>query len=75
MECKHKWIANSGSGGEPEFRPNRQMSPEPLMHVTCEKCNARTWMTAAQWEEAERIRRRPNPAHGAPKPAGHNPVA
>lgn len=25
--------------------------------------------------EAECIKRRPNPAHGAPKPAGHNPVA
>lgn len=61
MECKHKWIANSGRGGKPEFRPNRQMSTELLMHVTCETCNVRTWMTAAQWEEAEQIRRRPNP--------------
>lgn len=49
MACKHYWIPNSGRGGEPEFKPNTQMSQEPLMHVKCEKCGARTWFTATQW--------------------------
>ncbi|MGP1675945.1 MAG: hypothetical protein ACTS6J_02175 [Burkholderiales bacterium] len=54
-ECAHKWIANSGRGGEPDFRMNRQMSPEPLMHVMCKQCSARTWVTAEQWKQ-ERTR-------------------
>ncbi len=49
MECHHIWVANSGRGGEPDFRPNRQMSSEPLMHVTCRTCGTRTWFTQKQW--------------------------
>ena len=49
-ECTHEWISNSGRGGDPDFRLNRQMSPEPLMHVMCAKCGTRTWMTRQQWE-------------------------
>ena len=49
-ECDHEWIANTGRGGEPDFRLNRQMSAEPLMHVMCAKCGTRTWMTQQQWE-------------------------
>jgi len=49
LSCSHAWVANSGRGGEPEFRPNRMMSPVPLMHVQCSKCNARTWFSEAQW--------------------------
>lgn len=47
--CPHYWIPNSGLGGDPEFRLNRQMSTEPLMHVMCEKCKCRTWLTEKQW--------------------------
>jgi hypothetical protein len=36
-ECSHLWITNSGQGGAPEFRPNRQMSPAPTMHVMCRR--------------------------------------
>lgn len=48
-ECQHVWIANSGQGGKPDFRMNRHMSSEPLMHVKCDRCNARTWLTEGQW--------------------------
>jgi hypothetical protein len=49
INCAHYWIQNSGRGGEPEFRPNRQMSPYPTMHVACSKCGTRTWFTEKQW--------------------------
>jgi len=49
--CNHIWITNSGDGGEPDFRKNSQMGREPLMHVQCEKCNARTWFTEKQWKQ------------------------
>lgn len=48
-DCSHYWIANSGQGGKPDFKPNRQMSAEPLMHVKCSLCSARTWFTEKQW--------------------------
>jgi hypothetical protein len=48
--CNHVWVANSGKGGKPDFRPNRQMSYEPLMHVACRTCWTRTWLTKAQWD-------------------------
>lgn len=49
--CRHHvWTLNSGRGGEPEFRPNRTLSPEPLMHVQCSLCSTRTWFTQLQWE-------------------------
>ena len=51
--CNHHWIANSGRGGEPEFRLNRTMSELPLMHVLCSKCNDRTWLTREQWDALE----------------------
>jgi len=49
-EHKCNWIANSGRGGKPEFRYNAQMSNQPIMHVNCSVCNARTWFTEEQWE-------------------------
>lgn len=50
LSCSHTWAANSGRGGTPEYRPNRAMSPVPLMHVQCEKCGVRTWFSEVQWE-------------------------
>lgn len=50
-ECDHYWMPNSGRGGEPEYRPNRQMSHELLMHVRCSQCGARTWFTEKQWHD------------------------
>lgn len=47
-DCQHNWVTNSGDGGDPDFR--RGLGPEPTMHVLCSKCNARTWLTEAQWE-------------------------
>jgi hypothetical protein len=50
--CEHSWVANSGTGGEPNFKMNRNMHPfEPLMHVRCPKCHSRTWFTPTQWNE------------------------
>lgn len=49
IECNHKWISNSGEGGEPEFRLNPQIAHEPVMHIECERCGARTWVTKVQW--------------------------
>lgn len=48
-ECNHYWISNSGRGGEPEFRPNRHMWAEPMMHVRCSECGCRTWFSEKQW--------------------------
>ena len=48
-ECDHKWVANSGNGGEPVFKVNLTMSSQPLMHVKCSSCGARTWMTEYRW--------------------------
>jgi hypothetical protein len=48
-DCNHLWVSNSGRGGEPDFRPNRQMSTRPLMHVRCSRCGVRTWFTPEQW--------------------------
>ena len=50
-ECSHIWISNSGAGGLPRWRMNRQLSNEPLMNVRCSECNARTWMTNDQWND------------------------
>lgn len=50
-ECNHKWIANSGQGGEPSFKGR-----DSLMHVKCEKCNGRTWMTQMMWESAQAMK-------------------
>jgi len=54
VEHKHTWVANSGTGGEPKFRMYGDMSEEPLMHVCCYECNARTWMTMWEWDKAKR---------------------
>jgi hypothetical protein len=51
VSCDHYWIPNSGRGGEPEFKFNRQMSAEPTMHVMCSTCGDRTWLTEKQWAE------------------------
>ena len=53
--CAHLWVSNSGRGGEPVFRRNRTMGPDPLMHVKCDKCNNRTWMTQKQWQDIPEI--------------------
>lgn len=49
VECSHRWVANSGQGGEPVFKANRMISAEPVMHVACSICGSRTWMTKAQF--------------------------
>ena len=49
-DCKHKWVSNSGQGGEPNFKVNKQMAGMPHMHVTCALCNDRTWMSKATWD-------------------------
>lgn len=54
-DCGHVWVANSGKGGEPDYRPNRQLSAQPLMNVKCDICNARTWKTQQQWEALEEV--------------------
>ena len=48
-EHTHKWISNSGQGGEPIFKVNKQMAWVPHMHVKCSLCNDRTWMSRATW--------------------------
>ena len=50
-DCEHRWVSNSGCGGRPIFRRNRQMSSMPLMHAQCWVCECRTWFTEAQWAE------------------------
>ncbi len=49
MICKHVWVANSGRGGEPVFKINRQMHGSPIMHAKCSVCGDRTWFTVSQW--------------------------
>ena len=51
MECKHRWVANSGRGGEPLFKMNRQMAVGLIMYVKCSKCDARTWLDPKAWED------------------------
>lgn len=46
-KCKCKWVANSGNGGKPVFKP---MFGSVVMHVKCSKCNTRTWLTEDQWD-------------------------
>lgn len=48
-ECPHYWISNSGRGGDPEFKKNRQMGSTPVMHVKCQRCGDRTWLTSHQF--------------------------
>lgn len=49
-DCRHSWIANSGRGGAPEFRPAAIVSGDtPVMHVLCEHCLCRTWFTEEKW--------------------------
>lgn len=48
--CEHVWVGNSGKGGAPEWRQNRQMWAGLRMHVKCELCHARTWMSQDQWK-------------------------
>jgi len=55
MECDHIWQpTNASENGDLDFRLNRQMSPEPMAHVGCDGCNARTWMTVEQWDALEK---------------------
>jgi len=59
LSCSHTWVANSGHGGESEFRMNRMMSPHPLMHVQCSTCNARTWFSETQWSQLGKTEKQP----------------
>ena len=52
--CEHKWISNSGKGGDPVFKPN-SISRKAVMHVKCEKCNSRTWFGRAAWASRNKI--------------------
>jgi hypothetical protein len=50
-EHTHSWIANSGRGGEPAYKPGPNGPRAPhVMHVRCDGCGARTWLTRAEWE-------------------------
>jgi hypothetical protein len=50
QQCEHLWIANSGRGGEPEFRPAQIVAGDtPVMHVVCSRCQVRTWFSEARW--------------------------
>lgn len=50
-EHAHSWIANSGRGGEPVYKTSPNGPRAPLtMHVRCDSCGARTWLTRQQWE-------------------------
>lgn len=45
----HTWVANTGRGGEPDYRayfPGGKLT----MHVMCERCGTRTWFTEEQWK-------------------------
>jgi hypothetical protein len=48
--CRHVFVSNSGRGGKPDFRVNRQMSHKPLMHVMCGRCGCRTWVSEDDWK-------------------------
>lgn len=47
-ECKHRWRKDG------EFRQNRQMWFGEKAHVTCVKCNVRTWFSPEQWKAANK---------------------
>lgn len=47
LKCDHTWISNSGAGGAPVFRVYD--SGPKRMHVKCEHCNSRAWMTEDEW--------------------------
>lgn len=65
---RHFWVSNSGRGGDPNFRLNRQMSPRPLMHVCCALTNTRTWVTQEQWVALIKDGQATNDALGVAKP-------
>lgn len=46
--CKHQWVANSGQGGLPVFKPTA--SYNSAMHVMCSICGSRTWFTETDWD-------------------------
>jgi len=52
-ECEHEWVSNSGRGGEPIFKENGNMSTSAVMHVKCDKCGARTWLSEDDWNLLE----------------------
>ena len=50
-DCDHYWIpSNVLPNGEPDFRKG-PVSKDPVAHVTCKKCNVRTWFTYRQWHD------------------------
>lgn len=57
-QCAHVWTANSGKGGEPSF--NIRMGGDPVMHVRCNHCGTRTFLTREQW----RFMHDPSPREG-----------
>ena len=53
--CAHVWEWPLNEDGEPDFRSSRQMSAEPLIHVTCKKCGCRAWFTESMWSAIKDI--------------------
>lgn len=49
-DCEHIWEATDvDESNNPQFRLNRQMSPDPITDARCTKCGTRTWFTEAAW--------------------------
>ena len=50
-ECDHYWIVRLLPNGEPDYRVGIHGIRTPAAHATCQKCNARTYLTAEQLAE------------------------
>lgn len=47
--CRHIWVSSDeDENGEAMFSKS-PFGPEPVTHVCCSECNARTWLTKEQW--------------------------
>lgn len=54
-ECNHKWLENSGTGGDAEFLWTPCIcSNEPIMYVRCELCGESDWKTPSQWTQSDK---------------------
>lgn len=49
-----RWEGEKNKDDTPAFRINRQMSSDPLIHVTCKVCNTRTWLSEDQWSRVNK---------------------
>lgn len=50
-KCDHTWgPTDVDKNGNPGFRLNRQISPDPMAHFHCKKCGGRTWLNKAVWD-------------------------